>query len=82
MYYPVDYRNATSNNLESSDTQLFNEIVIDLGAEPLQVGNDLGKPRGRTSNAGRSSCNLCIALRNQFTNALQAHDMHMSYRDE
>lgn len=80
--YLVEYRNANRNNEIINDTDLFNEIVTDVGAESLQVGNDLGRPRGRTTNVERSSRHLGLFIRNKLTNSLSTHGLYKPRKEE
>ena len=73
--YLVDYRIA-NNNVGNTDQDLFNEIVSDIGAEPLQVGSDLGRPSGRITTEERSSRNLGLYIRNKLTLSLREHSKH------
>ena len=81
--YLVDYRSTNNTNNDLSDYHIFNETVIDSASEPLQVGNDTGRTRGRVANSELSSRNCGILLRNQLTNEIALHDdLRRPRRDE
>ena len=82
--YLIDYRFEHSNHnpIDISDTQLFNDIISTSCAEPLQVGNDLGRPKGCLNNLDRSSHNFGMLIRDKLTTALHEHNLHRPQRKE
>ena len=64
------------------ERELFQENVRDVNAQTLQVGSDLGRPGGRTTDSDRETRTQGLSLRNHLTNALAQHDMHRPQRNE
>ena len=77
----VDYRNAHNDDTYKCDRDIFWEDIDDTCTEILQVGSDLGRPRGRQTNKDVSRKDG-ILLRLKLSEELQENDMHRPVRDE
>lgn len=71
----VEYRNENVIREQKGYKVLFHEEIDNRRAETLQVGSDLGKPKGRHSNDSISH-NNGICLRLLLSDEFQAGDMY------
>ena len=78
----IDYRDTYNGHYHISDRELFQQDLINNMAEPIQVGNDLGRPRGNISNIERESRNNGRRICNDICCALLAHNMQCPNRNE
>ena len=81
--YLVDFREREiSDATLSTDNVIFNEDASNIGATPVQTGNDIGRPRGNISVEDRENRRCGLTLRDELRHSLEDHGMHRPSRDE
>ena len=66
----------------STDLSTFNEDAVNVGATPVQIGNDLGRPHGNITVQERENRKCGLKLREILRQSLKDHGMHHPTRDE
>ena len=81
----VDYRDAqihVDDEDNTTDSMIFQNDCQDRGIQPIVVGNDGGRPRGRPSASEKFYRTQGLKLRDQLRLSLKDHDMHRARQEE